>query len=401
MIFDDNDGGLEAGDASGLAVLLNATSVPLRPVGAGKYIWELAKGLAFDFDTSLYLCTRKNDRARWENIMLDGRKNKLLPLAPVSKPARMQYEEYSIAKLATQIGKNNLSQRSLVLHGPHYVIGRTKSAAVVATIHDMTLLEHPEWHERNKVIYFTRAIGNAVRQAQVIICPSRYTAQKLLDRYHLKTPVVVARHGVDFSLFRPKNHFNLWEDKEALLEIGLSGRYILHVGTIEPRKNISLLAKAFDVLADKDQEVRLVLAGKEGWRVTEINKVLHYVKHKDRIVRLGYVQDSQVAVLLRNASVVCYPSFEEGFGLPALEAVACGAPLVTTRDSAMAEMVGKAAVLVNPGSLEDLTDALRQELEGGGDQELRRKSGLEIAGQFTWEKSLKNHLYAYRLALGG
>jgi len=389
-------------DVSGLSVLLNATSVPTQPVGAGKYIWELAKGLSFDIDTSLYLCTRKNDVTRWENIMLDGRKNRLLPLAPVSRPARMQYEEFFLSRLADGLVKSNLLLRnSLVLHGPHYVISSNKSVAKAVTIHDMTLLEHPEWHERNKVLYFTHAVRKAVKQAQVIICPSRYTAQKLLDRYDINTPVVVARHGVDFNLFQPPGPTHLREDKEILSEIGLCDGYILHVGTIEPRKNISILLKAFDVLAETDREIKLVLAGKEGWGVAEINKALHHVKHKNRIVKLGYVTDGRVAALLRNASVVCYPSFEEGFGLPALEAVACGAPLVTTKDSAMAEVVGKAAVLVKPDSLDELTDGLRQQLEGGSELALRREAGLEIAGKFTWEKSLKNHLCAYKLALGG
>ncbi|MCL5047475.1 MAG: glycosyltransferase family 4 protein [Firmicutes bacterium] len=387
---------------SGLSVLLNVSSVPDQVVGAGKYIYQLACGLAQNLSHSLYLCSRKSDTGRWLNITLDGRRNKLLPFAPSSKSSRILYEEFAIAKLALDLMAANPHLRDhFVLHGPHYVIPRNRQIVKAVTVHDLTFIEHPKWHERGKVLYFTQAIYFSLKAAQVVICPSEYTAQKLIDIYRPKAPVVVARHGVDSDIFRISSPELIREDTTIMSDFQISDRYILHVGTLEPRKNIPLLIEAFDAIAGDDGDLQLVLAGKDGWQVSSIDKAIGESKYKNRIKRLGYVTNRQVAALLRNASVVCYPSFEEGFGLPALEALACGAPLVTTKDSAMSEVAGKAALLVDPGSVGDLAEALREQLSGGSDVIWRQKLGLETAGNFTWEKSLKSHLHAYRLALGG
>ncbi len=383
-------------------MLLNATGVPENPAGAGRYIYELARVAAAKPDLSLLLCTRRNDIRRWLGILQDAKHNRIIPVAPSSRPARMFYEEFLLQRLAGSIFADNPRlSRNLVLHGPHYVIPPFRSIAKVATIHDLTLVEHREWHEPSKVLYFTHAIKQAVAHAQALVCPSEYTAGKLSDIFNPKCPIVVARHGIDLGLFCPSSPDIAVEDKELLESPGISRRYILHVGTLEPRKNIPLLIKAFDVIAERDKEISLLLAGGNGWRMGGIDKAIGAAKNAQRIKKLGYVSDRQVAALLRRAAAVCYPSAEEGFGLPAAEAMACGAPLVTTEDSAMAEMVGKAALLVPVGSFDLLVEALQVALAGGRETESRRLLGIEMSYNFTWEKSLKNHLKAYELALGG
>jgi glycosyltransferase involved in cell wall biosynthesis len=141
-----------------------------------------------------------------------------------------------------------------------------------------------------------------------------------------------------------------------------------------------------------------VLAGQTGWGLAETERALASARHADRVVRTGYVPDPAVPALLRQAAVVAYPALEEGFGLPALEALACGAPLVTTEGTAMAEMSGAAALLVPPGDVAALAHALAEGLVSGRGTE-RRALGLAVAGERTWEASVAAHVEAYDVAL--
>ncbi len=141
----------------------------------------------------------------------------------------------------------------------------------------------------------------------------------------------------------------------------------------------------------------LVLGGQTGWGIGETERALAASRYADRIVRTGYLPDAAVPALLRRAAVVAYPALEEGFGLPALEALACGAPLVTTEGTAMAELAGDAAVLVPPGSVAPLAEALAMAIDQGRETK-RRALGLAVAAERTWEASVAEHIRAYALA---
>lgn len=141
----------------------------------------------------------------------------------------------------------------------------------------------------------------------------------------------------------------------------------------------------------------LVLAGQSGWGLDETERALAAARHGDRIVRTGYLADATVPALLRHATVAACPALEEGFGLPALEAMACGAPLVTTEGTAMAEVAGNAATLVAPGDVSELAAALTEALEQRSVEE-RRRRGIEVASRYTWEASIERHLQAYEVA---
>ena len=157
------------------------------------------------------------------------------------------------------------------------------------------------------------------------------------------------------------------------------------------------LVAAFDALADTRPDLVLVLAGQPGWGMGETERALATARHGERIVRTGYLPEPAVPALLRRAAVVAYPALEEGFGLPALEALACGAPLVTTEGTAMAELAGGAALLVPPGAVgpwpRRWTPPSTQGPETG-----RRALGLQVAAARTWEASVAEHVRAYALA---
>jgi glycosyltransferase involved in cell wall biosynthesis len=175
---------------------------------------------------------------------------------------------------------------------------------------------------------------------------------------------------------------------------------IVFTGTLEPRKGVVPLIEAFDALADRNRQATLVLGGQPGWGMAETERALASARHAARIVRTGYLPDRAVPALLRRAAVVAYPAWEEGFGLPVLEALACGAPVVTTRGTAMEEVARGAAVLVEPGRALALAEALETALEQGRDSP-RRELGIRVAQERTWESSVTQHVHAYRVALAG
>jgi glycosyltransferase involved in cell wall biosynthesis len=285
-----------------------------------------------------------------------------------------------------------------VHHAPHYTMPEHAAVPRVVTIHDLTFFDHPEWHEHTKVAVFRRAIRVATRHAEVLICVSDRTAARLEELFAPVGRVMVVPHGVDAQRFCPTDDSEA--DETVLRALGVRRPYVVFVGTIEPRKAVPDLVAAFDRLAGRDPDLSLVLAGSPGWGTAAVERALASARAGDRVVRTGYVADDAVPTLLRRASAVAYPARAEGFGLPALEALACGAPLVTTVGTAMAELAGDAAFLVPPGSVPDLADALAEAVADGPPVRSRRRLGLQVAAAHTWSAAAAGHVAAYGWAAG-
>ncbi len=381
---------------SPLTVALDASAVPERPVGAGQYVLQLAGALSTRPDVDLVVCSRRTDRARWEALAAPVG---LLASAPDSRPLRVAWERTRLGPLAAGAG-------AAVLHAPHYTMPRRPPVASVVTIHDLSFFEWPRWHERSKVLLFRRAIRTAARTAEVVVCPSRITADSLHRWCRVDAEVVVAPHGVDAGRFRPDEP-SPGADASAIARLDgrLAGpdRFLLFVGTLEPRKDVPTLVEAFARVAGRHPDALLVLAGGRGWGADAVDRSVAASGLAGRIVRTGYVGDPEVAALLRTATAAVYPSRYEGFGLPALEALACGTPLVTTSGTAMEEVAGASALLVGPGDVAALADAIDLVLAsstGAPDAAAaeRRALGQEIARRHTWEASAALHVAAYRSA---
>jgi glycosyltransferase involved in cell wall biosynthesis len=370
-----------------LALSLDVSAVPDRPGGAGRYTIALAHGLAARPEVALTLVARRGDVARWEGVGA----GQLRPDVPASRPGRLAFEQLGLPAL--------LRSAAVTLHhGPHYTMPARSPVPCAVTIHDCTFFDHPEWHLRTKAAFFRRAIRRAAQQAAVLVCVSQVTADRLAANCPVQAPVVVAPHGVDHERFTPVEPAP-GADAAALRDIGVPADrpFVAFVGTLEPRKGVAPLVGAFDALAATRPDLLLVLAGQTGWGMAESERALAAARHGERVVRTGYLPEAAVPALLRRAAVVAYPALEEGFGLPALEALACGAPLVTTEGTAMAELAGGAALLVPPGAEGPLADALAAALDAGPETG-RRALGLQVAAGRTWEASVAAHLHAYGLA---
>ena len=382
---DDSPGG-----GTPLAVALDVSAVPANPSGAGRYTIDLATALSRRDDVALTYVARTDDAARWEALSPGAT---VVAAAPRSRPVRLAWEQVRLPRLL-----RGLPVR--VHHAPHYTMPEAADLPRVVTVHDLTFFDHPEWHERSKVTLFRRAIRVAARHAEAVVCVSRATADRLAELCPASCPVRVIPHGVDLGRFRPEPQEGAVDDASALAALGVRPPYVAFVGTVEPRKDVPTLVRAFDRMAPGHPELSLVLAGVDGWGSKGVDAAIAAAAHGDRVVRTGYVPDGIVPSLLRQAAAVAYPSLEEGFGLPALEALACGAPLVTTTGSAMEEMAAGAAMLVDPGDADGLAGVLDMLVRGDAGLDARRQRGFAVAARHTWESSGRAHAELYRAVAG-
>jgi glycosyltransferase involved in cell wall biosynthesis len=356
-------------------VALDASAIPDPPGGAGRYVLALAGALHRRDDVDLTVVTRTGDVARWPAPVVDR--------APTRRPVRLGWEQVGLPQVVRGL-------KADVHHGPHYTMPLALGLPAVVTIHDLSFFTHPEWHQRTKVAFFRAAISTAARRASALIAVSATTAALLDAHAHPKAAVHVVPHGVDHDRFDPQDP---GDDEAALARTGGARPYILFVGTLEPRKDVPTLVRAFDRLAGAKPGLTLLLAGAPGWGAGAVDRAVAEATHGDRVLRPGYVAEDDMPALLRHAAAVAYPSLEEGFGLPVLEAMACGAPVVTTSGTVMEELAAGAAFLAPPGDDRRLAEALEAAIEGDVG---RRRLGLEVAARHTWEASAAGHAAVYR-----
>ena len=376
-------------DSPIVRLLLDVSAVPARPAGAGVYTVELAGGLAGHDDLDLHLLARRDDAARWADL---APKAAIHPEVPESRPARIGWEQTKGPELAARLAIE-------VWHGPHYTMPLRLRVPAVVTVHDLTFFDHPEWHERSKVAFFRPMLRVSVKRARALIAVSEHTAARLRARLNPRAPVIVAPHGVDHERFCPAARGDAG-DLAALHRLGIQPPYLAFAGTLEPRKDVPTLIAAFARIAPGRPDLRLVLAGRDGWGAVAVRDAAAASGVTTRILRPGWFPGEVLPALYRQSEAVAYPSLEEGFGLPALEALACGAALVTTTGSAMAEVVGDAAVIVPPADPGALAAALTRVLDDPDLANRLRNTGPVQAAPYTWEASIDRHLAAYRLAAG-
>ncbi len=378
-----------------LALTLDVSAVPERPAGAGYYTLAIARELSARPEVALTMVARRGDEARWRELAVA--RAEVVGAVPVPRPARLVFEQTRFPRLLASLGAQ-------VHHAPHYTMPERAPMPCVVTIHDCTFFDHPEWHVRSKAWLFRRAIRRAALRAGALVCVSEVTAARLRATCEVRAPIVVAPHGVDHQRFTP-NEPSTGADARLLEACGVprDRPLVSFVGTLEPRKGVGPLVAAFDRVAETERDAVLVLGGQLGWGLGEVERILAQARHRERIIRTGYLPDDAVPALLRRSTVVAYPALEEGFGLPALEALACGAPLITTEGTAMAEMAQGAALLVPPGDALPLADAMGLALQRGKEAEevrRQRERGLAVAAGFTWTASVDRHIAAYETALG-
>lgn len=283
-----------------------------------------------------------------------------------------------------------------VFHATNYVFPfRLRTPRAVLTIHDLTLLKFPQWHPRDRLAMMGPALALAAARADRIVTPSRCTRDDVLEWLPVEPErVVVIPDGVD-PIFAPPP---AGEVAARLAPLGLrAGEYLLFLGTIEPRKNLGRLLQAIEMAGAGIGP--LVLAGGPGWNDAALRHAITRLARDGRVRALGYVPGDLRPALHAGARAFVYPSLYEGFGFPPLEAMACGTPVLTSNVSSLPEVVGDAALLVDPEDVSALAEGLTRLW---GDDRLRdelRARGLARAREFSWDRTARLTLDVYRSVL--
>jgi glycosyltransferase involved in cell wall biosynthesis len=373
----------------GPRVLIDATPVPVDRGGVGRYVDELVPALV-RAGADVAAVVQERDREALGTAWA-GAELVVAPRRVAGRGPRFVWEQTGLPATARRVGAD-------VLHSVHYTAPLLhRGAASVITLHDATFFSHPDLHDRVKRVVFRSAIRRAVRRADALVVPSAATRDAVLryaggrtDQFH------VAFHGVDLGLFHPVPES---ETRRVAGTLGLDDRgYIAFLGTLEPRKNVPALVRAWvRAFADQPGAPALVLAGGKGWD-EDVDRAIAEVPAGLTVVRPGYLPLADLPGLLAGAQVVAYPSLGEGFGLPVLEAMACGAAVLTSRELSLPE-VGGDAVAYAGTDVDSIARGLR-ELVGDADRRAAlRAAALQRAASFTWDATARAHVAAYAAAV--
>ncbi|GCE11477.1 glycosyltransferase family 4 protein [Tengunoibacter tsumagoiensis] len=284
-----------------------------------------------------------------------------------------------------------------IYHGPDFTLPPLpKHVRKVVTIHDLAFLEHPEYAVPSLAAYLRKVVPQAVAQADVVTTVSHEVGRTLIK--HFQTPpekLVVIPNGVNLRTFRRITDpliLNATRHK-----FGLQSPLVLAVGTQEPRKNhVGLINAFYQAQKQKHGPAMLAIAGGEGWLYEETRQLVAKLQLEEKVRFLGRVSELELVTLYSMADLFVFPSFFEGFGIPPLEAMACGAPVITSNLSSLPEVVGDAALLVNPYDTDAIASSMLQVL---GDEILHadlQQKGYSHVQKYTWEKSAERLLKTYQ-----
>jgi glycosyltransferase involved in cell wall biosynthesis len=329
----------------------------------------------------------------------DPRESRLAP--PLSSlPTRSVHlarKPWRLRAAATYFGGPSLDfifEGTQVYHATEHLLPRLKRVPSVFTLHDIAYLRYPQYHLLQNRLFLRWMMPRFLRQADHIIAISESTRRDALQHYRLDPAKIgVIPEGVEPRFTSAVEAKQLDAVRRAY---DLPARFILFVGTIEPRKNLPTLLEAYAALRSKHPDVGLVIAGGKGWLYQSFFDRLTALGLPNVVKLTGFVTDEQLPALLNAAEVFAFPSHFEGFGLPPLEAMACGVPVVCSNASSLPEVVGDAGLLVPPDDSRAWVEALDRVLSNPGLRLELRGRGLARARQFTWEAAARQTLAVYQ-----
>jgi glycosyltransferase involved in cell wall biosynthesis len=364
---------------------IDARLVYYSQAGIGQYILHLADGLS------------RIDREN-EYVLLQSRKDDTTILEQPNfrrvslwTPSHHRLERYSLNVELMRLGLD-------ILHSPDFIPPHRPSCRSVITVHDLAFLLYPHFLTKESARYYGH-IDDAVRWTDHIIAVSESTRRDTVDHLGVPEDKITVVHEAANPIFRPVSQ------DEARQQVrnrhGIDGRFILFVSTIEPRKNVPTLMRALWQLVEcYKEEVHLVLAGGKGWLYEDTFAAVDELHLDDRVHFVGRVSSEDLLYLYNAAELLAHPAFYEGFGLPPLEAMACGLPVIVSNVSSLPEVVGDAGLLVDPHDVDELTVGIWRVLT---DEELRQEmieKGLRQAARFSWDRAAAETLEIYRLVAG-
>lgn len=374
-----------------MRIAVDATSVPPRPAGAGVYAIELVRALAETASAADGFAVFT--RGGWFDEVDRSRPNWRVERVRGSRLQRALWEQARLPARLRALGVG-------VVHSTHHTLPlRPMSCRRVVTVHDLTFLRLPQRYPLVRRLYMRLATRLAARVADAILVPSQAVRddvrRRLGEGSAAKTHVVYEAAAARFAPAPDQRA------AEAVAgRYGIAPPYLLSVGSLEPGKNRGRLIRALHALRDEGITDRLVVVGQPAWKYEDDFALVRELGMERQVLFPGYVGDEDLAALYAGAVAFALPALYEGFGLPVLEAMACGAPVLTSNTGATAEVAGAAALLVDPLSTTAIRDGLRALLTDVGLRDDLRARGLRRAAEFSWQRAARETLAIYRAVAG-
>ena len=372
-------------------MLIGLDGIPLcaPKTGIGHYTFELARALAEhapaqDFrllSPHPFQCQPRPDETPWPQN-----------LTAIQPPVRRWERFWFGVGLPRYLRRGRYS----LFHGTNYEVPLGWRGPSVMTIHDLSLFRFPHTHEWRLVWRARWRWPLMTRAASMIITPTAYIRREVLEYLKLPTAKVVAVPEAPRPRFQPMKPD---ETAAARRRLGVSEDFILFVGTVEPRKNLATLVRAYDeLLRTTDLRPQLVIAGQKGWLTDDFFAGLAGSDVAERVHFTGYVSEDDLRALYAACRVFVYPSLYEGFGLPPLEAMACGAPVIASRIGSHSEILGDAACLLEAEDAASLAGALARLLRDENERRHLRAAGIKRAAAYTWQRAASETWAVYQEA---
>jgi glycosyltransferase involved in cell wall biosynthesis len=371
-----------------LRVGIDVTSLQPQHLGVDNYLKHLLIELGrADTEGRYFLFANVEDRAFLREALPSN--FSVIPVATRHRPTRLAFQQGGLPVLGS-------AMRLDVIHSPSQLMPMARGTARhLLTVHDLTQLSLPECHTRLRRSWaFRRAIRASVGKADLIVVPSEHVRSDLRRTFGVPADRV---HTIPEGVSAEFTPAAANDSGPGMASLGIEGPYVLFVGTLEPRKDLDLLLDAYGRLIESgDTDEQLVIAGKPGWGYRKLLTRAARPELRGRVQITGFVDQGLLPALYARASAFVYPSREEGFGLPPLEAMASGVPTVATDTSALAENLNGAAELVPVGDTAALAAALQQVLRDGPTRARLRTRGLQRAARFRWDTTARATLERYR-----
>lgn len=373
-----------------MRVGIDYTSAVQQKAGIGRYTRGLVAGLIrFDQDNRYVLFSAGKDpeyRYWPRNFSL-----KELPISDQKLAALWQ-------RLRLPLPVELITGLVDIYHSPDFVLPPVLAARTVLTVHDLSFMRHPECSSQALLDYLMEAVPRSVERADLIVADSKSTRRDLIDLLQVpEEKILVLYPGLESHFYPLQNDYLL---RRLLERYDIGYPYILAVGTLQPRKNFVRLIKAYNILVRQYHlPHKLVIVGSKGWLYDEIEETISDLGLEGRVHLTGFVKDEDLPYVYSAADVFAFPSLYEGFGIPILEAMACGTPVVTSSVSSMPEVAGDAALLVSPYDVEALASTVWRVIDDAYLQHELCLRGFKRTKQFDWRETAKKLVRAYRRLL--
>lgn len=375
-------------------ILFGAHCIRYPMSGIGRYAYRLGLELEKRSDVTLNYFSGTKIIERPDPLLepvTPVNRNTLKRFIPFKYHVRRLYHRWKDACAQTEFSR---LRDEYLFHEPNYMLGAYQGPSII-TVHDLSHIHHPECHPEDRVRFFNEHLPKSIERACHILTVSDFVREELISLLGIPADKVTTTHnGVDESYHQRDEA----QCREALARYGLTyRRYLLVVGTVEPRKNLRRLINAYLMLPKALQQAYpLLLVGGKGWESPEFYAQLDRLQATGSLIWPGYVPEADLPVLYAGAKALAFPSIYEGFGLPVLEAMASGVPVLAAQRSAPAEILGEAGMLVDTLDEQAMADGLRRMLEDESWAKQASVSGLLRARQFTWQACAEVTAGVYR-----